>query len=101
MHLIETENSITVRITVTNDIISLCGICRYRELIWIRDYSGMIMGRYDERDAMFSRMAYKKGSPQYEEYYKRHPERQELDDRLRSSNGLCSPTSLFYDPVQS
>lgn len=59
------------------------------------------MGRYDERDAMFSRMAYEKGSPQYEEYYRRHPEKQELDDRLRSSNGLCSPASLFYDPFLS
>lgn len=31
------------------------------------------MKRIDERDTMFARMSYKKGSKAYEDYYRRNP----------------------------
>ena len=59
------------------------------------------MKRADERDTIFARMRYEKGSPEYEEYYKRRPEKKELDDLLRSMPALCSPGTETYDPVNA
>ncbi len=44
--------------------------------------------RIDERDLIFSRMARRPGTPEYEEYYSRHPEREEFDQTLRSGPPL-------------
>ncbi|MEW6623631.1 MAG: hypothetical protein AB1420_10995 [Bacillota bacterium] len=41
------------------------------------------MSRFDERDTIFARMAYKKGSKPYIDYYQRNPDRKEMDDKLR------------------
>lgn len=57
--------------------------------------------RVDERDTMFARMARLKGTAAYGEYYSRHPERQAVDDRLRSLPELCAPGGKYYDPVVS
>ncbi len=42
------------------------------------------MERIDERDTIFSRMALTPGSEYFSEYYRRRPELEEVDNRLRS-----------------
>lgn len=49
------------------------------------------MKRYDERNTLFSRVALKQGSVDYDTYYKRHPQTKEADDAQRGisfRNGL-------------
>jgi ferredoxin len=43
------------------------------------------MDRIDERDTIFSRMTLMPGTERYERYYKRHPEKKEIDDTLRDA----------------
>ena len=43
------------------------------------------MKQFDERDTMFSRRGLIKGTKKYNNYYKRHPELQAEDDRVRES----------------
>lgn len=52
--------------------------------------------RVDERDTMFARMARKPTMPPYEEYYSRHPELKESDDRIRRLPLLMEPGGLYY-----
>lgn len=59
------------------------------------------MKRIDERDVMFSRMSYKEGTPQYEDYYKLHPERKEEDDRLRAMPNIGGEGTATFDPILS
>ncbi len=59
------------------------------------------MKRFDERDIMFARMNYKPGSPEYEDYYQRHPELKEVDDSLRAMPALGEEGSATYHPVHS
>lgn len=59
------------------------------------------MKRIDERDTMFARMNYKAETPQYEDYYKRNPEKKELDDAIRSKPNICSEGTMSYDPLNS
>ena len=47
--------------------------------------------RYDQRDTVFSRTRLRPGSPEYEAYYARHPERRSGDDRTRSLRSLATP----------
>lgn len=42
------------------------------------------MKKYDERDTLFSRVGLKKGSKEYQEYYRRNPETRKADDKLRN-----------------
>lgn len=56
------------------------------------------MMRVDERDVVFSRMARRPGSPEYEEYYARHPEREEFDRMVRSLPPLGSERTPTFDP---
>jgi reductive dehalogenase len=55
----------------------------------------------DERDIMFARAGYIKGSPSYLNYYSLHPERQAGDDFVRSLPGICSPGSAMFDPFHA
>lgn len=59
--------------------------------------------RVDERDAMFSRMGLRPGTPAYAAYYAAHcADRRalkETDDELRALIPLLAPGSTFYDPV--
>ncbi len=57
--------------------------------------------RMDERDVMFSRMARKAGTPEYEEYYFRHPELQRVDDRIRAMPPLMGPGAAKFHPGMS
>jgi hypothetical protein len=43
------------------------------------------MKQFDERDTMFSRRGLIRGTKKYNDYYKRHPELQAEDDRIRES----------------
>ncbi|MDK2945719.1 MAG: hypothetical protein PWQ85_483 [Geotoga sp.] len=51
----------------------------------------------DERDTIFARMSYKKGTVEYKQYYSENADKKEIDDKLRSLNGLLSEKSLTYD----
>ncbi|MCP4570550.1 MAG: reductive dehalogenase [FCB group bacterium] len=62
---------------------------------------GDITEKIDERDVIFSREEYLPGSIKYDEYYGRHPELNEIDDRIRRLPGLLEPGGRFYDPVSS
>lgn len=42
------------------------------------------MKKYDERDTLFSRVALKKGTNEYREYYQNNPEQKQLDDPQRN-----------------
>ena len=44
------------------------------------------MRTYDEREVLFSRVALKKGTKAYEEFYQKHPDLKEVDDTLRGRN---------------
>ncbi len=66
----------------------------YREMTFSGEKS-----RYDERDIMFARARYKKGTPEYRDYYQRHPERQKEDEAIRNLPELCEPGGAFYEPV--
>ena len=59
------------------------------------------MKRFDERDIMFARMSYNPGSPEYDDYYQRHPELKEIDDTLRAMPALGEEGSATYHPVHS
>lgn len=59
------------------------------------------MDRYDERDTIFARMNYEVDSPEYCDYYSRHPELKEVDDELRSKTDLCDASSPSYDPIEA
>jgi reductive dehalogenase len=51
----------------------------------------------DERDTIFARMSYKKGTIEYEKYYSENPDKKEIDDKLRNLQGLLSEKSPTYD----
>ncbi len=56
----------------------------------------------DERDAIFHRFyRLEPGTPEYETYYKEHPEKQKFDDAVRALPGLGRPGSKTYDPETS
>ena len=55
----------------------------------------------DERDVVFARMRYRKGTPVYEDYYERHPELREGDDELRAMPSLGAPETPTFNPMAS
>ncbi len=57
--------------------------------------------KVDERDTMFARMARRKDTAAYQEYYTRRPELKQIDDRLRGMPRLMSPQGKYYDPEKS
>ena len=59
------------------------------------------MKRVDERDTMFARASYIKGSKSYEDYYKRNPDKKSIDDSLRSRPNLCSEGTMTYNELNS
>ena len=59
------------------------------------------MARYDERDTIFARMNYEVDSPEYCDYYSRHPELKEVDDELRGKPDLCDSSAPSYDPIEA
>ncbi|QZY57254.1 4Fe-4S dicluster domain-containing protein [Crassaminicella profunda] len=59
------------------------------------------MKRIDERDVMFSRMNYKKGTKEYRDYYERNPNKKEIDDVLRDMPNIGGEGTATYDPINS
>ncbi len=61
----------------------------------------VILMRKDERDILFARATYKKGSPEHKEYYQRHPEKLEYDEKMREKSVMGDSSSVFYQPLIS
>lgn len=59
------------------------------------------MSRFDERDVLFARMAYEKDSPEYTDYYRRNPQKKELDDDLRNLPNVLAAGTKTFDPLSS
>ncbi|WP_432661772.1 reductive dehalogenase domain-containing protein [Wukongibacter baidiensis] len=59
------------------------------------------MKRIDERDTMFARMSYQKDSEQYDDYYKRNPDKKEGDDELRALPNICGEGTATFHPLHS
>ncbi len=59
------------------------------------------IARMDERDVMFSRAARVSGTPEYDEYYSRHPDQQRGDDHIRAMPPLMGPGAAKFHPELS
>lgn len=59
------------------------------------------MKKVDERDTMFARMAYKKDSPEYEDYYKRNPQKLDIDTQIRQLPEMGQQGSAMHDSLRS
>jgi ferredoxin len=59
------------------------------------------MRQFDERDTMFARMNMTPGSPEYDDYYRKHPGLKPVDDALRALPELGSEGSATYHPIHS
>ncbi|MBU1698752.1 MAG: reductive dehalogenase [Candidatus Eisenbacteria bacterium] len=62
---------------------------------------GEITERVDERDVVFSREEYFPGSKAYEEYYTDHPEKKDVDDKIRELPALLEVGGRYYDKQES
>jgi ferredoxin len=58
-------------------------------------------GRYDERDTLFSRMAWREGSKAQKDYYRRNPDKKTTDEALRRMPDLGSPETPTWNPLAS
>lgn len=54
--------------------------------------------RADERDIMFARMTYQKGSPQFEDYYRMRPQNLEVDESIREMPGPFEVGTATFHP---
>ena len=61
--------------------------------------SPMPKSQVDERTIMFARARLEPGTPQYDAYYKDHPEQLPLDNAFRENPGLLEPGATFYDSL--
>jgi ferredoxin len=58
--------------------------------------------RFDERHIMFGRAELRRGTPQYETYYRDlNADMQQTDDHIRSMPELGAPGSLYYNELDS
>ncbi len=57
--------------------------------------------KVDERDVIFARFEYRKGTETYEEYYGRRPEYKKIDDEIRKFPDILSHLHLKKDPLLS
>ena len=55
----------------------------------------------DERDIIFSRANYEKGTKPYEEYYKNNPGKKSIDDSIRRWPELFSEETYSYNELNS
>lgn len=60
---------------------------------------GELHARFDERDIVFARHDLEPGTPEYEDYYRHHPEKRAGDDHTRALPGLLSPHSRRADAL--
>lgn len=59
------------------------------------------MKRIDERDTMFARMNYKKGTKEYNDYYSRNKDKEKIDDDIRNRPEICGEGTATYDEINS
>jgi len=59
------------------------------------------MKKVDERDIMFARLGYEKGTDIYREYYEKNPNKKGIDDMLRSRPGYGEPGTVEFDEMKS
>jgi ferredoxin len=59
------------------------------------------MKRFDERDTIFARMNYNKGTEVYEDYYNRNPNLEEIDNLLKELPQMGQKGSVTYNEVNS
>lgn len=59
------------------------------------------VARIDERDIMFSRVTRVEGTDEYNDYYRRNPEKKKIDDAIRAMPPMNGDTTKFYDPLNS
>ncbi|SDK67146.1 4Fe-4S dicluster domain-containing protein [Natronincola ferrireducens] len=59
------------------------------------------MKRVDERDTMFARVGYEKGTKAYEDYYRKNPDKKAIDDSIRTRPHLCSEGTMTYNALNS
>lgn len=59
------------------------------------------MKKIDERDIIFARANYKKGSKAYEDYYDKNPQKQSIDDSIRARPNLCQDGTMTYNSLNS
>ena len=57
------------------------------------------IGRVDQRDTMQSRVVFRPGTAEYEDYYSRHPEHKEWDDRCRETWANATRRHAQSDPL--
>jgi reductive dehalogenase len=57
--------------------------------------------RFDERDTMFARNDYKAGTDKYIEYYENNPDKQKIDDKIRTMPDLLEAGGKYYDPIRA
>ncbi len=53
--------------------------------------------RVDERTIMFARARLEPGTPNFEAYYRDHPDHKSLDEAFRQNPGLLEPGTLFFN----
>jgi len=91
---------IIISIFIGNAIVTLLIVLPFKKAQSIR-----IIGepkRIDERDALFHRFyRIKPGTSEFDAYYRDHPEKKEIDEKIRAMPGLGSPGSKTYYPVTS
>ncbi len=58
---------------------------------------GKITDKVDERNVIFSREEYHEGDKKYEAYYAAHPDKKEIDDRMRRLPELIEPGGKYYN----
>ncbi len=56
-------------------------------------------GQIDERDIMFSRNELEEGTDNYNNYYSRNPELEEIDSGWRTNPGLLNPKASSYNDL--
>ncbi|MCT4596087.1 MAG: 4Fe-4S dicluster domain-containing protein [Anaeromicrobium sp.] len=59
------------------------------------------MKKIDERDTMFARMAYDRGTEEYEDYYRRNPHKLQIDSEIRELPPMGGEGSAMYNPITS
>jgi len=57
--------------------------------------------KYDERDTIFSRMARKEFTNEYNDYYSKNSEKEIIDKNLRKNLPIASKGKRFYEPLKS
>ena len=62
-----------------------------------RPSDGRPAEQIDERDTMFARAARRPATAEHDDYYRRHPELQGVDDRIRARPKLCRPGGKHFD----